>query len=406
MGTSVVSTALRLQVPPRADGGTNSRPEIAQARIATSPPSDDFSREVYCVLGMPVDAIEMPAVLRSIETAAATLRSFLISTPNLNFLVNYKRDAEFRNSLLLSDLCPVDGMLLVWIARLIGIPIKTRIAGSDIFESLKTGTRSGSRLKVFLFGGGSGVAAAASRALNVNSAGLRCVGWDYPGFGTVDEMSRDDIIEKINASDADFLVASLGAKKGQAWLQRNHDRLGIPIRAHLGAVLNFEAGTIERAPAWMRNLGLEWLWRIKEEPYLWRRYVYDGCVLLHLLVTRAMPLAIETWWQRLMSRHSGRGLLIRRHHDGDRIVLNLAGDAIASHVEKATAWFRDAVTMQKQIVVNFSGTRVVDARFLGLLLMLKKRLNEQGTEPKFVGLSPRLMRIFRFHGLEFLLSTG
>ena len=86
---------------------------------------------------MPIDAIEMPAVMQSIEMAAANAAPFVISTPNINFLVNSQNDPEFRESLLLSDLCPADGMPIVWIARLMGIPIKHRIAGSDIFEALK-----------------------------------------------------------------------------------------------------------------------------------------------------------------------------------------------------------------------------------------------------------------------------
>src|SRR5271154_1774140 len=94
---------------------------------------DDLCREVYCILGIPIDAIEMPAVVQSIEAAASSATRFLISTPNLNFLVNSQTDLEFRESLLLSDLCSVDGMSVVWIARLMGIPINQRIAGSDIF---------------------------------------------------------------------------------------------------------------------------------------------------------------------------------------------------------------------------------------------------------------------------------
>ena len=82
--------------------------------------------------------------------------------------------------------------------------------------------------------------------MNAQPSGLHCVGSLYPGFGSVDEMSRDDIIDKINSSDADFLVASLGAKKGQLWLQRNHYRLLIPVRAHLGAVINFQAAMVKR----------------------------------------------------------------------------------------------------------------------------------------------------------------
>src|ERR1035437_9862732 len=124
---------------------------------------DDLTREVYGVLGIPVDVIDMITFLRKIDTAATNLAPFLISTANLNFLVTSRSDAEFRESLLLSDLCTADGMPIVWIARLLGVPIKERIAGSDIFESLKSMQDRTRRLKVFLFGGSEGVAAAACK---------------------------------------------------------------------------------------------------------------------------------------------------------------------------------------------------------------------------------------------------
>jgi N-acetylglucosaminyldiphosphoundecaprenol N-acetyl-beta-D-mannosaminyltransferase len=183
-------------------------------------------------------------------------------------------------------------MPIIWIARLMGIPIKKRIAGSDIFEALKTEYGASHPLKAFLLGCAEGVAAAASRALNGQPSGLYCVGWLFSGFGSADEMSRDDIIDTINSSGADLLVASLGNQKGHLWLGRNHHRLLIPVRAHFGASLNFQAGTVRRAPLIVQKSGLEWLWRIKEEPYLWRRYWNDGAVLLRLLFTRVLPCAV------------------------------------------------------------------------------------------------------------------
>ena len=134
----------------RSDRSINSKPAAAT--------SDDLSREVYCILGMPIDAIEMPAVMQSIEMAATKAAPFVVSTPNLNFLVNSQNDPEFRESLLLSDLCPADGMPIVWIARLTGVPIKHRTAGSDIFEALKARPRPKRPLKVFLFGAKESVA--------------------------------------------------------------------------------------------------------------------------------------------------------------------------------------------------------------------------------------------------------
>jgi N-acetylglucosaminyldiphosphoundecaprenol N-acetyl-beta-D-mannosaminyltransferase len=403
--TSAANTDVRLRVSV-ADVGTARLPEPGRDGRAAAAVDDDFAREVYCVLGIPVDAIEMQAALRTIEAVAAVRKPFLISTPNINFLVNNQLDASFRDSLLLSDLCPADGAILVWVARFMGIPIKARVAGSDILNLLDSGKNLRRRLKVFFFGGRNGVAAAASNALNLNSLGLQCVGWDFPGYGSVAELSHDEIINKINASGADIIVASLGAAKGQAWLLKNHERLLIPIRAHLGAAINFITGGVKRAPNWMQRHGLEWVWRIKEEPHLWRRYMRDSSVLLQLLLTRAVPLAIETWLQRFARADRGSDLLVKRIHGRNRIILNLSGDATVLHVEKASAWFRDVVTANQQVVVDFSSTRTVDARFLGLLLMLRKRLKAQGSGLELVGLSPRLMRTFRLNGLGFLFSPG
>src|SRR5262249_24439378 len=279
--------------------------------LASDVPANDLARNVYCVLGLLIDALDMPTILRRIDAAATNRTAYLISTPNLNFLVNSRADPEFRESVLDSDLCPADGMPIVWIARLIGVPIRQRVAVSDIFEALKAPDRLGQRLKVFLFGGAPGVAAAAARTLNAVPSGLSCVGTFDPGFGSVDEMSQDHIIDEVNAIDADFLAASLGAKKGQLWLHRNHKRFTIPIRAHLGTTINFQAGTVKRAPAWLRACGLEWLWRIREEPYLWRRYANDGRVLLRLIFTRILPLAIANRWSRFKSQRWSQDLLIK-----------------------------------------------------------------------------------------------
>jgi len=367
---------------------------------------DDLSREVYCVLGIGIDAIEMPAVLHRIRAAAATAAPFVVSTPNLHFLVLSLTDREFRETVLDSDLCPTDGVPIVWIARLLGIPVKGRIAGSDIFQALKVDRSTARPVKAFLFGGAEGVAEAASRALNLASGGLTCVGWVYPGFGTVAEMSADTVIDAINASGADFVVASLGAEKGQRWLQRNHHRLRIPIRAHLGATLNFQAGTVRRAPAIVCKWGLEWLWRIKEEPHLWPRYWHDGTALLRLLLTRVLPLAAATRWARFSARRKEEALFIKEAEGSEAVTLSLVGDASARYVDKAILSFRRALKAKKQVIIDLGATRVIDARFLGLLLLLRKQLKLSGAGLRFTGSSPRLERLFRLNGADFLLSTS
>jgi N-acetylglucosaminyldiphosphoundecaprenol N-acetyl-beta-D-mannosaminyltransferase len=378
-----------------AGGSTLSAEDVAHR--------DDLGREVYCVVGVPIEAIDLRQALHRIKDAAASPAPFLIATVNVNFLVSSPSHREFRDSVLLGDLCPADGMPIVWIARLLGVPIKHRVAGSDMFEALQTAHATEQPLRVFLFGGADGVAAAAANALNAKQGGLRCVGWIYPGFGTIDEMSTDAIIDKINASGADFLVASLGAQKGQLWLLRNHHRLRIPIRSHFGAVMNFEARTVKRAPHSWRKLGLEWLWRIKEEPHLWRRYCRDGWVLARLVITRAIPLAVLAKYQRLRSR--GQGLAIKQTMMGDSVSLALSGFATEQHVAKAAAAFRSAVADAKNIVIELTDTSFIDCRFFGLLLMLRKQLEGSGRSLKFSGISPRLARLFRLNGIGFLLPS-
>jgi N-acetylglucosaminyldiphosphoundecaprenol N-acetyl-beta-D-mannosaminyltransferase len=363
---------------------------------------DDLSREVYCILGMPVDAVDMAAALHRVAAAARSHAPFLISTPNLNFLANSLRDAEFRDSLHMSDLCTADGTPIVWIARLLGIPLTERVAGSDMFDRLAA-ARVARRLGVFFFGGAPGTAAAACQKLNEHD-GLCGVGAIDPGYASVGELSGDRFIDAINASDAQFLVVALGAAKGQAWLTRNHHRLQVPVRAHLGATVNFQAGGVKRAPQLVRRAGMEWLWRIKEEPHLWRRYWADAGVLLRLLLTRVAPLALH---RRQHRRAFGEGgaFEVTTLQGVQVVTLRLVGHATAQHIARAIVHFRNAVNLHKnRLVVDLSGLEFVDARFLGLLLMVRKKLLARGADLQLVGASRHIEQLFRLNELGHLLS--
>jgi N-acetylglucosaminyldiphosphoundecaprenol N-acetyl-beta-D-mannosaminyltransferase len=381
-------------------------PAIASHELATPSPSDDLARDVYCILGMPVDAVGMAAAIARIETAAEGTAPYLISTPNLNFLVNSLTDPEFRDSLLRSDLCTADGMPIVWIARMLGIPIKDRLAGSSIFDALAARRSWKRRMGVFMFGGAEGVAEAAGRSLNDRAGSLDCIGSLYPGFGTLDDMSSNEVITTINSGQANFLVVALGAAKGQSWLLRNHDRIKVPVRAHLGAVINFQAGTVKRAPSILQKTGLEWLWRIREEPRLWKRYWKDGTALLRLFATRVLPLAIQAGISKFSTEES-QGLQVVVRQDYSSVVLKLSGHATAAQIDVATGHFRDALAKaEAQIVVDLEGVTAVDQRFLGLLLMMLKSCDRVGTILKVTGASRSVERCFRLNEADFLLPVG
>ena len=233
-----------------------------------------------------------------------------------------------------------------------------------------------------------------------------CVGTISPGFGTVEEMSGKDIIDAINSSRAQFLCVSLGAQKGQAWLLRNHLSLRVPVRAYLGAVVNFQAGTVKRAPLSWQRLGLEWLWRIKKEPHLWSRYMHDGFVFISMLLTRVVPLA----WLNLLE--GAKGILVPPsfatseswHSESVRVVLR--GRAGAKGLDEARMCFESVVASGKSAILDCSQLRFADARFLGLLLMLRKQIQSRGLGFEILGVKGRMARIFRLNGIQFLLSSA
>lgn len=367
-----------------------------------SPPvsaADDLSRKVFGLLGLPIDAIDFATLLQSTDNAVQNRIPFLISTPNVNFLVKSQHNRAFRESILSSDLSLADGMPLIWIAKLLRIPLYERIAGSDLFGRLKSSNNAARRTKVFLLGGAEGVAEKVCKQLNAQRCGLECVGVLNPGFGTIEEMSASHVIDKINSSRADLLAVFFGAEKAQQWLIHNHVYLKPPVRAQFGATINFEAGTVKRAPKLLRSTGFEWLWRIKEEPYLWRRYWNDGVALLKLLMTSVLPLAINARCRR----GAESNFSVRSTEDGASVTLVLSGAAVSLNVDKAIIQFRNALSTGKQVTVDLSNINSVDARFFGLFLMVRKQLSKNGMQLRFSGVSSGIRRMFRLNRFDYLL---
>lgn len=364
----------------------------------------DFDREVYCLLGLFFDAVDMAGAVQRVRDAATRRAPCFISTVNLNWLIGCRTDSQFRTSVINSDLSIVDGTPLVWIAKLLGIPIRARVAGANLFEQLREGTST--RLSVYFFGGKEGVAESACRRLNVESSGLLCVGYDSPGFGTVEDMSSDETIAKINASDADFVVVSLGAKKGQAWIERNRARLLAPVISHLGAVVDFVAGRVSRAPIWTQRAGLEWLWRIKEDPGLWRRYFSDGLVFLQLLITRVVPFA----W--LMYRHGPTqqeldSAAIELQDKGNEIVIRLRGAWVQDNLKPLREYFSKAVLSGKDLRIDLEHVSYVDAAFLGLVMLLQGHQKQHGRKLVIESVQQPVRRVIKYCCAEYLcLSTG
>jgi len=359
----------------------------------------DFSRNVHCVLGLPIDAVDLAAAERRIRAAVASRSPCFLSTPNVNFVIACRSDDAFRDSIINSDLSVADGMPVVWLARLMGIPIHERVAGSSLFDALRYGP--GECLSVYFFGGPDGVAKEAWRQLRFETKGLTCVGYESPGFGTIEEISGEETIQRINASRADVLVVSLGARKGQAWIERNRPRLNVPVISHLGVVLHYAAGTVRRAPAWMQKLGLEWLWRIKEEPHLWRRYFEDGLALFILVVTRVLPYA---WYLR---RHKARAdqlaaARVEPHEEERNYVIRLWGVWTQANITRLRQCFYHAALARKDVRLEMGGVTHVDSAFVGLVVLLQAHQKQQDKRLLIRFLPKTVRRVIEYCCAEFL----
>lgn len=365
--------------------------------------SDVFERNVHCLLGLPFDAVDMAGAVRQIRDAALRRESCFFSTPNVNWLVACLRDDAFRDSAIQSDLCIADGMPLVWVARLLGIPIHERVAGSGLFETLRHDRAA--RLSVYFFGGQAGIAEAACERLNAESGGMTCVGFECPGFGTVEEMSSDASVTRINASGADFVVVALGAKKGQAWIERNRSRLSAPVISHLGAVVDFVAGRVSRAPIWTQRAGLEWLWRIKEDPGLWQRYFSDGLVFLRLLATRVIPYAWFMHWHK-PTRRELNSAAIDTHDAGGEIVIRLRGAWVQENLGPLRDCFSKAIISGKDLRIDCEDVSYVDSAFLGLAMLLRGYQTRHRKQlVMIVGLPKPVRQVIKYCCAEYLCAA-
>lgn len=332
-----------------------------------------WDRDVIALLGLPFDVMTLDQATHAVRRAVRDGRRLFLSTPNTNFAMTALSSSLFRESVLQSDLCVADGMPLVWLARLAGLPLRERVAGADLFEKLLR--EPGPPIRVYFFGGPDGAAKAAHERVNRLGGALRSVGHCAPGFLSVEALSESRFLDDINRCGPDLLVVALGAVKGQEWLLRNRDRIAAPVITHLGAVVNFTAKTVFRAPVWMRRLGLEWVWRILQEPQLWTRYWHDGRRLASHVARCFLP--------ALASR---------------RRFVNAATTLTA---ESLRARLATSFAEQRPLLLDLRGIDHLSPDVLGLLLLSKARL----PAIHLINVSPGLKRSLRRQGLDLNLNA-
>ncbi|NEP18022.1 MAG: WecB/TagA/CpsF family glycosyltransferase [Leptolyngbya sp. SIO4C1] len=221
------------------------------------------------------------------EELLCQLKQGVIFTPNVDHLMKLRRDPEFCEIYQKADFKVCDSKILMFAARFLGTPIKAKISGSDLFPWFCDHHRHNPAVRIFLLGGRSGIPERAQLNINRRIGRNIVVAAHSPSFGFErDPQECQAIIEMIRASSANVLVVGVGAPKQEKWIIQHRDQLpSINIFMAVGAALDFEAGCKPRAPQFVSELGLEWLYRLLSEPKrLWRRYLVDDLPFLGLVL--------------------------------------------------------------------------------------------------------------------------
>lgn len=246
------------------------------------------------ILGVAFDPLTLTSAVDRIGHMIEGRRSHFIVTPNVDFLVQAQHDAELHQILAQADLVLCDGKPLVWASQWLGNALPGRVAGSDLVPVLlRRAAECGWR--IFILGGAAGVAAEAARRMAVAQPGLPAVEYYSPPHRPLAEMNHAEIIERVRAAKPDIVLVCFGCPKQEKWIFRHHRALGVPVTIGAGGTVDFLAGRLKRAPRWMRRSGMEWFFRLLQEPRrLFRRYAGNLVHFFPALLAQRLRLPAST----------------------------------------------------------------------------------------------------------------
>lgn len=239
------------------------------------------------MLGIPVHAVQIPDVVSHIHRwVHSGIKGRYIAVTGMHGIAESWNDDDFRRALDCADLVVPDGMPLVWLGRWHRYPLKRRVYGPELMETFCRET--GSAYRHFFYGGGTRTAERLANSLR-DRYDIVVAGTFTPPFRPLTEDEQLRAAALIRASEPDVLWVGLSTPKQEKWMLQNRGTLNIPVMLGVGAAFDINSGRTRQGPGWMRENGLEWLFRLITEPQrLWRRYLVSipkaaGLVLLELM---------------------------------------------------------------------------------------------------------------------------
>ena len=342
------------------------------------------------LLGIPFDNLTIAEALGRIDDMVASGHPHYVVTANVDFCVQSFEDVELRRILVEAHLTLCDGTPLLWASRLFGNPLPERVAGADLVPML-INRASEKGYRIFFLGGAPQVTQQAVQRLERLYPQVVIAGHYSPPFQPLVDLNHDEIVERIRAARPDLLFVSFGCPKAEKWMAMHYRRLGVPVSIGVGATIDFLAGNVRRAPNWMQRAGLEWLFRMAQEPQrLCRRYARD-------LRDVGWPLLSQFYLHcagRTRRRTCSRTAITASEPTWIRVQASERLDH-ASLLADADVW--DEIK-SKHCLVDLSDVAFIDSTGLAALLRLRRRLAPWSLV--LLAPSAKVLRILRRFQLE------
>lgn len=237
------------------------------------------------MMGCKIDNFTMEETLQKVEEFIHSGRPHQHVVVNVDKLVKAERDTELRRIINDCALINVDGMPVVWASRLLGKPLKERVAGVDLFEALMRRSAD-KRWRVYLLGAREEVVSEVKRLYELKYPGLTVAGYRN---GYWSEAEEPGVVAEITAARADLLFVAISSPKKEHFLGQYQGQMKVPFAMGVGGTFDVAVGRVKRAPVWMQKSGLEWFYRFLQEPRrMFRRYFIEDMAFIRLFLKEAL----------------------------------------------------------------------------------------------------------------------
>ncbi len=337
-----------------------------------------FTRAATCappiaILGVPFDNINTAETVDLIEQMVTSRLPHYLATANVDFLVQALHDVELRRILMDAHLVLCDGTPLIWASRLLGNPLPERVAGSDLVPLLVK-IAAQKKYRVFFLGGKESSIQKAVENLRKQYPELVIAGTYSPPFVPLHEMDHDEVTRRIRETKPDLLFVSFGCPKQEKWIAMHYRSLGVPVCIGVGGTIDFLAGALKRAPKWMQRTGVEWLYRLAQEPRrLCKRYVNDMAWFGQAI--------LRQWWQMRLARIP-RFEQRNVSSEGQQIFrfIKMPTEVDIQFVRNEALLCEEALATCRRCALDLQDVKFIDSSGMGLLIRLQKKARITGRQ--------------------------